>query len=96
MHNYSIPNLQALRYPQFQQQGTLAPSLTSLFGLVPHPIAIADPLPLPSTDMANPMEVLHVMTPAEWGKPIDVDEKWIHFVDENVKASKFGTSKSDE
>ncbi|PMD62260.1 uncharacterized protein K444DRAFT_610362 [Hyaloscypha bicolor E] len=36
--------------------------------------------------MANPMEVLHVMTPAEWGKPIDVDEKWIHFVDENVKA----------
>jgi hypothetical protein len=28
------------------------------------------------------------MTPAEWGKPIDVDEKWIHFVDENVKASK--------
>lgn len=42
------------------------------------------------------MEVLHVMTPAEWGKPIDVDEKWIHFVDENVKASKFRTSKSDE
>jgi hypothetical protein len=29
-----------------------------------------------------------VMTPAEWGKPIDVDEKWIHFVDENVKESK--------
>lgn len=29
------------------------------------------------------------MTPAEWGKPIDVDEKWIHFVDDNVKASKF-------
>ena len=38
--------------------------------------------------MANPMEVLHVMTPAEWGTPIDVDEEWIHFVDENVKASK--------
>lgn len=37
--------------------------------------------------MATPMEVLHVMTPAEWGKPIDVDEKWIHFVDDNVKAS---------
>ncbi|TGO44378.1 hypothetical protein BCON_0531g00010 [Botryotinia convoluta] len=36
--------------------------------------------------MATPMEVLHVMTPAEWGKPIDVDEKWISFVDENVKA----------
>ncbi|KAJ1324156.1 protein-ribulosamine 3-kinase [Microdochium nivale] len=30
--------------------------------------------------------VLHVMTPAEWGKPIDVDEKWIEFVDDNVKA----------
>lgn len=42
------------------------------------------------------MEVLHVMTPAEWGKPIDVDEKWIHFVDENVKASKFRISKFDE
>ncbi|TVY87259.1 Ketosamine-3-kinase [Lachnellula willkommii] len=37
--------------------------------------------------MANHMEeVLHVMTPAEWGKPIGVDEKWIQFVDENVKA----------
>ncbi len=42
--------------------------------------------------MANPIEVLHVMTPVEWGKPIDVDEKWIHFVDDNVKASKFRTS----
>ncbi|TVY48641.1 Fructosamine-3-kinase [Lachnellula occidentalis] len=31
-------------------------------------------------------EVLHVMTPSEWGKPIGVDEKWIQFVDENVKA----------
>ncbi|PQE15600.1 Fructosamine Ketosamine-3-kinase protein [Rutstroemia sp. NJR-2017a BBW] len=36
--------------------------------------------------MATPMEVLHVMTPAEWGKPIDVDEKWIDFVDDNVRA----------
>lgn len=41
--------------------------------------------------MATPMEVLHVMTPAEWGKPIDVDEKWIGFVDENVKASECKT-----
>jgi hypothetical protein len=40
------------------------------------------------------MEVLHVMTPEEWGKPIDVDEKWIHFVDENVKASKLTTADS--
>lgn len=38
------------------------------------------------------MEVLHVMTPAEWGKPIDVDEKWIHFVDDNVKDSKSSPS----
>ncbi|XMA18953.1 hypothetical protein WAI453_011744 [Rhynchosporium graminicola] len=38
--------------------------------------------------MAAPMEVLHIMTPAEWGKPIDVHEKWIRFVDENVQ-SKF-------
>ena len=37
--------------------------------------------------MATPMEVLHVMTPAEWGKPIDVEEKWIQFVDDNVSAS---------
>lgn len=37
--------------------------------------------------MALVDQVLHVMTPAEWGKPIDVDEKWIAFVDENVKAS---------
>lgn len=42
------------------------------------------------------MEVLHVMTPAEWGKPIDVDEKWIHFVDENVKASKLRTNGFNE
>lgn len=41
-------------------------------------------------------EVLHVMTPAEWGKPIGVDEKWIQFVDENVKASRFRTRKSDD
>jgi protein-ribulosamine 3-kinase len=46
--------------------------------------------------MTNPMEVLHVMTPAEWGKPIDVDEKWIHFVDENVKASKLRTNGFNE
>ncbi|OQE05100.1 hypothetical protein PENVUL_c027G07651 [Penicillium vulpinum] len=32
------------------------------------------------------MEVLHVMTPAEWGQPIDVEAKWIDFVDDNVKA----------
>ncbi|KAM0806774.1 putative protein-ribulosamine 3-kinase [Seiridium cardinale] len=31
-------------------------------------------------------EVLHVMTPAEWGKPIEVDAKWTEFTDENVKA----------
>jgi hypothetical protein len=37
--------------------------------------------------MALVDKVLHVMTPAEWGKPIDVDEKWIAFVDDNVKAS---------
>lgn len=36
--------------------------------------------------MALVDQVLHVMTPAEWGKPIDVDDKWIEFVDENVKA----------
>lgn len=34
------------------------------------------------------MEVTYVMTPAEWGKPIDVAEEWIHFVDDNVKESK--------
>lgn len=32
-------------------------------------------------------QILQVMTPAEWGRPIEVDEKWIGFVDENVKAS---------
>lgn len=32
-------------------------------------------------------QVLHVMTPAEWGKPIDVNEKWTTFVDDNVMAS---------
>ncbi|KAJ5519085.1 hypothetical protein N7453_001507 [Penicillium expansum] len=26
------------------------------------------------------------MTPAEWGQPIDVEAKWIDFVDDNVKA----------
>ena len=36
------------------------------------------------------MEVTYVMTPAEWGKPIDVAEQWIHFVDESVKDSEFG------
>ncbi|KAJ5691580.1 hypothetical protein N7488_012315 [Penicillium malachiteum] len=36
--------------------------------------------------MTTVTEVLHVMTPAEWGKPIDVDAKWIDFVDKNVKA----------
>lgn len=41
----------------------------------------------PAVNMALVDQVLHVMTPAEWGKPIDVDEKWIPFVDENVKAS---------
>ena len=40
------------------------------------------------------MEILHVMTPAEWGKPIDVDAKWIDFVDDNVKASKLTTATS--
>lgn len=39
------------------------------------------------TSTMSSEEVLHVMTPAEWGKPIEVDEKWIHFVDENVQAS---------
>ena len=34
------------------------------------------------------MEVLHVMTPEEWGKPIDVAEKWIHFVDDSVVDSR--------
>ena len=34
------------------------------------------------------MEVLHVMTPEEWGKPIDVAEKWIHFVDDSVVESR--------
>lgn len=38
------------------------------------------------------MEVLHVMTPKEWGKPIDVAEEWIHFVDDSVKASRFMVS----
>lgn len=33
-------------------------------------------------------QVLEVMTPAEWAKPIEVDLKWIQFVDENVKTSK--------
>ncbi len=32
-------------------------------------------------------EITYVMTPAEWGKPIDVAEKWIHFVDDNVRDS---------
>lgn len=41
----------------------------------------------PAVNMALVDQVLHVMTPAEWGKPIDVDEKWIAFVDDNVKAS---------
>ncbi|KAJ4394734.1 hypothetical protein N0V93_003953 [Gnomoniopsis smithogilvyi] len=35
--------------------------------------------------MALVDQVLHVMTPAEWGKPIEVHEKWIGFVDENMK-----------
>ena len=35
-----------------------------------------------------------MMTPADWGKPIDVDEKWIHLVDDNVKASKFRLTSS--
>lgn len=39
--------------------------------------------------MALVDQVLHVMTPEEWGKPISVDETWISFVDENVKASMF-------
>ena len=34
------------------------------------------------------MEVTYVMTPAEWGKPIDVAEEWIYFVDDNVKDSR--------
>ena len=29
------------------------------------------------------------MTPAEWGKPIDVAEQWIHFVDDSVRDSEF-------
>lgn len=33
------------------------------------------------------MEVTYVMTKEEWGKPIDVAEEWIHFVDDNVAAS---------
>lgn len=33
--------------------------------------------------------VTYVMTPKEWGKPIDVDKSWIEFVDDNVKASEF-------
>lgn len=33
------------------------------------------------------MEVTYVMTPAEWGKPIDVAEEWIYFVDDSVKHS---------
>lgn len=37
--------------------------------------------------MALVDSVLHVMTPAERGKPINVDEKWIRFVDENVQHS---------
>lgn len=41
----------------------------------------------PAVNMALVDQVLHVMTPAEWGKPIDVDERWIAFVDDNVKAS---------
>ena len=40
------------------------------------------------------MEITHVMTPAEWGKPIDVAEEWIHFVDDNVVASEFTSVKS--
>ncbi|KAL2036369.1 hypothetical protein N7G274_010916 [Stereocaulon virgatum] len=32
------------------------------------------------------MEVTYVMTPKEWGKPIDVAEEYIHFVDDNVRA----------
>ena len=39
------------------------------------------------------MEVTFVMTPEEWGKPIDVAEEWIHFVDDNVVASKLSTAK---
>lgn len=41
---------------------------------------------LPSIIVAN-MEVTYVMTPAEWGKPIDVAEQWIHFVDNSVRDS---------
>ena len=33
------------------------------------------------------MEVTSLMTPEEWGKPIDVAEEWIHFVDDNVALS---------
>ena len=40
------------------------------------------------------MEVTFVMTPEEWGKPIDVAEEWIHFVDDNVVASKLSTANS--
>lgn len=48
-------------------------------------------LPSSTLDLSDNMSlvdsIVHVMTPAEWGKPIDVDEKWIDFVDDNVKAS---------
>lgn len=37
--------------------------------------------------MALVDSVLHVMTHAEWGKPISVAEKWVEFMDDNVKAS---------
>lgn len=41
----------------------------------------------PVVNMALVDQVLHVMTPAERCKPIDVDEKWIAFFYEHVKAS---------
>lgn len=37
--------------------------------------------------MALVDQVLHVMKPAEWGKQLGFDEKWIAFVDDNMKAS---------
>lgn len=39
------------------------------------------------------MEVTYVMTKEEWGKPIDVAEEWIHFVDDSVKGSELTTTK---
>ncbi len=41
--------------------------------------------------MATVMAVMHVMPPAELGKPIDVDEKYDYFVNENARASRFET-----